>query len=180
MAHIKERVNKKGETTYSVKIRKKEVDIQKTFYSLEDAKLYEFWKERLIQNMENFEVDLKDRVTISQLYDMKSKTIKSCDKRYASDFEFSKKRLVDFFGETRFIQSITYEEWVGFTRHLLDTDVYKGAKTENGKRKMSPESARKVLAYTSASISHAISKGIELDNLPLKVIQVYLRPFLKK
>lgn len=180
MAHIKERLNNKGETTYSVCIRKKDFDIFKTFYSLEDAKLYEFWKERLIQNMDNFEIDLKDRVTIPQLYDMKSKTIDSCEKRYRTDFDFSKKRLVDFFGETRFIQSITYEEWVGFTRHLLDTDVYKGAKTEAGKRKMSPESARKILAYTSASISHAISQGIELNNLPLKVIQVYLRPYLKK
>lgn len=179
MACLEKRPRKDGTIAYEVNIRKKGYEIYKTFDNEEDARLYSFYKERLIDNMHNFEVPLKERLTIEQIFDLKLKSIDEFERRTINDICKSKERLSMFFDPHKFIHQISYDEWLDCAKKLLDFDVFRGAEKDHNKRKMSLKSLRKIFAYLSASISHANSLGIELDNLPLKVIQTFISPKIK-
>ncbi len=178
MGVIEERKNSKGEISYRVLIRKKGIDISRTFEDKESAKLYEFYKERLINNMSNFEVDLSCRITLRDIVDLKMKDVNSDIKSFCL-FKLSLNRFEEFLGEEKYYSQISFDEWLEATKKIYEKDVYRGAKTENGKRKMSPDTLRKTLAYMSSCVSYAISLGIKLENYPLKVIQTYVNPMLK-
>lgn len=177
MANIVKRIKQDGEVAYRVKIRRKNVDISKTFFMEEDAKLYAFYKERLIDNMENFEVPIKDRITLEQIFEQKIAKIPVTNKREINDVENSMHRLVEIFGD-KYYQQITYEEWVDAAKKLLGQYVFKGTKTVNTKRLMSLKTLRKIFSHASSAVSSLIYTGIEMDNLPLKVIQTYITPMI--
>ncbi len=176
MATVTKRQNSDGSIVFRVNIRKKDVDISKTFYTEEDANLFIFYKERLLQNMANFEVSTKDCVTLEQIMDLKIKSIDQAEFRYLSDFNLSKQRLIQTLDNEKFLCDITYDDWIEAATKLYNMDIYRGGKTESCKRKMSLETLRKIFAYASASISYAIAQGIELQNHPLKVIQTFINP----
>jgi hypothetical protein len=80
----------------------------------------------------------------------------------------------------KFISEISYDDWLTVAKSLLDSDVYKGAKTENGKRKMSIVTLLRRFGYISSIISYAQQQNIPIDNLPLKIIQTFIRPLMDK
>lgn len=178
MASITKNETKDG-TSYHVNIRFKGINETKTFYTEEDAKLYEFYKERLLKNMENFEVPLSKTVTLNQIYELKLKYFNHEDRRSVNSFYNSLQRFNEIFGN-KFYCDITYEDWVNAAKILYATPVYKGAKTENGKRHMSVKTLRNIFAYASSAVSFAQEKGIELENHPAKVIKVYIASMVKK
>jgi hypothetical protein len=178
MATIEKRPNKNG-FSWRVMIRKKNQEIYKSFETEEDANLYVFYKERLIVNMANFDVPVQDRVTLMQIMELKIQTIDKSDKRTLADYEISVRRIKDCFGEIMFYQNITFENWVEAAKKLLQTDVYRGAKTEGGKRKMSPNTLRKIFAHASAAVTHAQHQGIAIDNHPMKVMNTFIMPMFK-
>lgn len=174
MANIRKRISRTGEITYSVNIRRKDIDVCKTFFDEEDAKMYIWYKERLIDNMKNFEVPLSDRITLQQVFEMKISTIPECNRKAISDMNMSKNRLCEIFGKNKFLHEISFEDWVNAAKKLCTCDVFRGAKTENSKRKMSTSTLRKIFAYASSSISYALKKGLNFENHPLKVMQTYI------
>lgn len=178
MGSIKKIKGKTG-TSYSLQIRVKDNYITRTFYTEEDAKLFEFYKERLIRNMENFEVLLNERVTLDQLYELKLKYLNDADKRTYNNFNNSLERFKDQFGD-KFYCDITYEDWLKAAKNIFAIPVYKGAKTENGKREMSVKTLRNIFAYASSAVSFAQEKGIAIENHPAKVIKVYIASMVKK
>ena len=177
MAKIEERIQKDGKPSYRVQIRKRGIDISRTFRNKDDAELYANYKERLIDLMSNFEVPLGDRVTLVNLLELKSKG--ETDRRTISEFNSCKNRFLEAFGKDRFMNSISYDEWVEVAKKLFNSDVYRGAMNEKNKRKMSPETLRRIFALISSCISHANKMGIELENIPLKVIQNHIIPLCK-
>src|ERR1700679_1545188 len=71
MACIQERPNENGDVSYRVSIRKKGHIISKSFYTKEDAEIYAFYKERLIDLMENFEVPIEKRLTLQSIMNIR-------------------------------------------------------------------------------------------------------------
>lgn len=179
MARIEKRENKDGSFSYRVQIRKKGMDIYKTFSTEEAANLYSFYKESLIDNMVSFDVDLGKRVCLSHIVELKLKTIDPSDKRTINAYEKCLENFLFAFGKDPFLCDLTYDDWLETAKKIYEIPVYRGGKNERCKRKMSLETFRRYFAYMSSSISNAHSLGIELENHPLKVIRTFISPKLK-
>lgn len=179
MACIRTRVTKKNDEKYHVGIRKKGVEIHKSFLFKEDAELYAKWKENLIDCMDNFEVNIKNTITLEALFDLKIKSISEDSKRTILDITNTKRTVLDYFNDKIFVSDISFEDWKNFAVALYDKDVYRGAKSGNNVRKISIETLRKLFAYASTAYSYAQSQGIEIENHPLRVIQTFITPLKK-
>ena len=180
MASIKINENKDGSASYQVQIRRKNIDVYKSFSNKEDALLYASYKERLIDNIHNFEVDLQDRISISQLFELKIQNAIDVSSKEIKDIENSSKRFVDYFGKNTPVNSIPFEKWKEFAEILYMSDVFRGYNSEKGKRKMSAITLRKIFAHASSAISYAQSHGMNLENHPLNIIQTHIRPLITK
>lgn len=170
MATISERLNKDGTIVFRVYIRKKDCEISKTFYNKEDAELYVFYKENLLNNMSNFEVDIKERVTLNQIMELKLQNFNN--KRTREDFINTVKKMQPFISKT-FLHEMDYEDWILVAKGLLDTKII-----NNGKERqecLSLSSVRRYFACLSSAISYANELGINIENYPLKVIQQFIR-----
>lgn len=176
MASIDKRKGK-DETTFRVSIRRKGVEIFKSFKTEEDAKLYAFYKERLIDNMEAFEVPLGERITLTEIFDLKINSINGYNRRTFNDLDMSFKKCKRFLPNKKYYHQFTEADWLECAKQIYAEDSWKGSK-EN-KIKISPITLRRVLANVSAAVSHCISLGIALDNLPLKIIQTFVNPMIK-
>lgn len=173
MAKIEERSGR-----FRAMIRKKGVEISKTFSSRDMAELWARYKEDLIDNMDAFDVDIKDRVSVKELFELKLKTFETERSKHDTDYTFS--RISEFLDVSRCMKEIGYDEWIDIAKRIYEKPVYRGAVKEKNKKKMSPVTLRKILASLSAVVSHAQSLGIALDNHPLKVIQSFINPMIKK
>jgi len=173
MSRIEERILKDGRKSYRVSIRRKNIEIYKTFLEREDAELYSYYKEKLIDNMNNFDVEIKESIRISDLFELKINTLESHQVREIKDFGNSLERISLFLGN-KFLNQISFNEWLECAKSLINIEVYRGSKSPKGKRKMSMGTLRKIFAHASSCISYAKTKGIVLDNHPLKVIQCFI------
>lgn len=180
MASIREIKQKDGTVKFNLQIRKKDFIISKTFLTLEDAKIYEFYKERLIDNIENFDVPIEERLTLKQIFEIKLNDSQHLDRRSISDIENAFRLMENYFDVNKFICNINYKDWENYAIEIYGTDVYKGAKTEAAKRKMSPLTLRRYFACYSSAFSNSISKGFNIENMPLKILQNYINPMLKE
>tara|TARA_R110000868_G_scaffold287225_2_gene547628 strand:+ start:825 stop:1385 length:561 start_codon:yes stop_codon:yes gene_type:complete len=180
MATIVENKLKDGIFSYKLQIRKpNHPEIFKTFNTREDAEIYAFYKERLIDNMENFEVPIEQRITLKQVFELKIQDSKELAKRSVLDMENAFNLIHDLLDYNRFVYNITLEDWEKTAKSMYDLDVFMGAKTEAGKRKMSPLTLRRNFACASAAFSTAIGKGFKIENHPLKILQTFINPMLK-
>lgn len=180
MAQIEERKKSDGKISYRVLIRRKGIEISKTFYEYEDAKVYVYYKEKLIDNMESFDVPIEKRITILQMIELKINSIDPSNKRGLCDFDIMIEKLSKVISLDTFLDSISYEGWITIAKDLFKVPVYKHGKTEACKRNMSIVTLRKYFANISSCFSHAISLGINLENHILKVLKIYINPLLKK
>ncbi len=180
MASIREKKGKDGRSSWHVAIRKKDFEICKSFHCKEDAELYVIYKERLIDNISNFEVPIHQRLRLSDIYSMKIEKENITDPKTLNDYKNSLFRLQSFLGENTFLCNISPIQWINCAKELFKMDVFRGAKTETGRRPMSPITLKRIFAYASACFSYAQSKGIEIDNHALKVIQCYITPMINE
>lgn len=176
---IEEIVNSDKSISYRVLIRKKDINVSRTFDNEQDARLFEYYKERLIDNMNNFHVPMNEQITLEQIFELKIKSLIDEDRRTIHGFKNSCARLTSFFDKTIFFNQITFEMWIKCAQSLYNSDVFKGGKTETGKRKMSAKTLRNIFAYTSSAISFVQEKGLNIENNALKVIQSYITPLTK-
>lgn len=178
MGSISKRVNSNGEVSFSVKVRKQGIDITKTFFTEEDAKLFIYYKERLIKNKENFDVPIAKRITLDYCIDLKLQE-KDRDCKEISSFNCARDRFNEKLGKDKFLCELTYDDWLRVAKEMFIDPVYRGSKKEKNARIMSPTTLRRQFAYVSSSISYTISKGVEIENHPLKVIQTHISPMIK-
>jgi hypothetical protein len=180
MGTISKKENKDGSTSYHVTIRLKECDICKTFHNEEAANLYILYKEDLINKMVNFEIPIKERIRLCDIFEMKILEEKITDKKTINDYKTSLNRINSIIGENTFLSNTTFDLWLDCAKQLFAEPVYRGAKTENGKRDMSPITLRRIFAYASSAFSFIQKKNIQFENYPLKVIQTFINPKIKK
>jgi hypothetical protein len=180
MATIQERKQKDGIVSFKLQIRRKNVEIHKTFHTKEDAEIYAFYKERLIDNIENFDIPIEERITLKQIFEIKLKDSQNLAKRSILDMENAFNLLNKFLDVSRFIHEINYQDWEISAQEMFKTDVYMGAKTEAGKRKMSPLTLRRNFACYSSAYSNAIAKGFNIENMPLKIMQNFINPLINE
>lgn len=178
MAVIVKRVSKEKKLTYQCKIRMKGHESFKTFLNEKDAQTYAFYKERLINNMENFEVPLEERITLKSIFEMKADSIDSANIRGKRDIMGSFERINQFLGNKLFVQQITYKDWEKAFEEISKMEVYMGGKSDKSKRLISTKTIRNIFAFSSSCFSYAISKGINIENHPLKIIQTKLNSIL--
>lgn len=176
MANIEKREGKEG-TTYRVAIRRKGIEIYKSFKTEEDAKLYVFYKERLIDNMEQFEVPLSERITLSEILDLKIGAVAGYDKRTLNDLEMSFRKCKKHLPNKKYYYQFTENDWLKCAQQIYEEDAWRGSKANT--IKISPVTLRRIFANISSAISHCISLGIALENLPLKIIKTFINPMIK-
>lgn len=174
MASFSVRQNSDGSTSYVASIRKKNIEIKRSFKTEEDANVFAFYKERLIDLMNAFEVPLSETLTIDQVFELKLKEISEVDIRPRNDFINTKKRITSHFNDKIFIKDITYNEWLECAKSIYQMPVFRGGKNESCKKNMSPKTLRNIFAYCSSAISNAQEKGIKIPNYPLEIIKDYI------
>jgi len=174
MAVIEKKISKDGDVSYKVKIRHKDFEIYKTFRQEGDAKLFAWYKERLIDNIQNFDIPLNQRITLQQIIELKVKAIDSKDERSKKEFLLAFERVFSLLPkEKKFYAQYSPQDWDDLLKNLSSFEVYKGCIKEETKRFMSRSTIRRTLACISSAVSYAMSQGIDLENLPLKLIQKY-------
>lgn len=176
MAVITKRVSSKGEISFRTIIRKKGVDITRTFFSEEEAKMFSWWKENLITNMGNYEVPIQERVTLEDIFQLKMESSGNLSRRMIDDIRFSLERVTDILGKGRFCHEISFDEWKKVVEKLSQTEVFKGSKNSKNARVMSVSTLRRTFACISSMYSNAISHGIAIENIPLKIIKTVINP----
>ncbi len=177
MANIVKREQKNGSVSFQVKIRRKNMEVIKTFSNREDAELFAYYRERLIENMKAYDISMKDRLTLQQICELKQKTM--TERRAIAEFENSCSRIMENIKPHAFLGQLTYEDWEEclYKINNLSIPMRGGAKIMTI---ISPISVRRIFATLSSAFSHAIGLGIPLENYPLKLIQNKINPALKK
>ncbi len=176
MAVIRERQGKNGKQTFSVVIRKKGKEEGKTFLTREDAELYEFYKERMITNMKNFDVPLCERMRLIDIAEIKLPQLDN--ERAKSEIHTALKRCIENMKKHVFLNELTLEDWRECLVKIQEMKVpvkFKSKEMVN----LSLSSIRRIFATLSSVFSHAINHGIALENYPLKVLQLYINPLIK-
>jgi|HubBroStandDraft_5_1064220.scaffolds.fasta_scaffold431308_1 hypothetical protein len=173
MAKVEKRELANGKISYRVLIRKKGLEISKTFANEEDANLYATYKEDLIQNMSNFDVPINERVTLLQVVELKLQ--ETTNKEAIKDLEYSFQKIKPYIDINKNLHLITYDDWLNCAKNVLKNSIYRDGKSlTNIHKPISPRTVRNYFAYISSAFAHCAEKGIKLENFPLKVIGDYI------
>jgi hypothetical protein len=183
MEKIEKRVRSTGEISYRVKIRTKGNEISRTFYTEHDAKLFEFYIERLIKNKDNFDISIDQTITLLSIFEMKIKTINQTDKRTIHHFQNCIERFTEIFGDKILYSKISYDDWLNAAKKLSTMFVYRGGtkfgKKESAKRTMSSKTLRNIFAYAASAVSSCIELGIQIENHPQRIINSFIKDLMK-
>jgi hypothetical protein len=173
---IQERPCKGGTMSYRVTIRKNATEVSKTFSNLEDAQLFEHYRTRLIECMDNFEVPASERVRLVDILDLKIRRTK--EKRAVDEFYLAGKRIMDNIRKHTFVCELNYDDWVECFKKISTTEM---PKRHNSKDVglLHPKSLRRIFASLSSAFSTAIINGIDVVNHPLKIVQDIINPSMK-
>lgn len=187
MACITKKENLNGSISYNVHIKKKKrgEQIFKTFYNLEDAKLFEYYKERLLVNIDNFEVPMTELLRVIDILEIKRKASeKSVTKKWTSHMksggEKITKAIIHLKGKECFFHELNYEDWLAIAKYIFTIPTYIGFDSTKNKRQMGMKTLRNVFAYLSSAISHCQSIGINIENHALQVIRCFITPMMKQ
>ena len=180
MVAISKIKNSDGSISFRVRIHHGEKEICKTFYNKDDALAYSKFKENLLNNMKNFDVDIKDTVTLLQILELKKNKIDELNKKEINDFSESIRKISLYIDINRLYISISLQEWIKLSSDLSTINVHRGAQSGSNKRMISPKTLKKIFAHISSSVSLSRENGIVIDNHPLTVIQTHISKLLKK
>ncbi len=178
MATIRERIGSKGDKSYSVVIRMKDCEEQKTFMTREDAELFAFFREKLHHNMNAFKIPIKDRVRLRDVIEFKKTQIKDINSRTICEFDNAFKRAIENIKNHTFLAELSFDDWHECLKNIsgLTIPIRGNAIT---KALISPSSIRRLFATLSSAFSTAIASGIPIENYPLQIVQKYINPMMK-
>jgi len=178
MGTITPRKLKNNKISYRVQIRSKGCEEEKTFLCEEDAKIYLFYKEKLENLTKNFDIPLKKRIYLEEIFEMKISTCSGNSSKGIGDFKISLERFLSVL-PNKYYDELTYDDWLGSAKKLMEIDVFRGGKNQNCKRKPSKLTIRRYFACASSCVSYAQSQGLELENVPMKVLTTFINPIIK-
>jgi hypothetical protein len=174
MATITKRKN--GDSfTWRVSIRKKGCEEYRSFRTEEDAKLYAWWKEKLIDNMDNFDIPLNQRITIDGIVEMKINSIPDINLRQKAEFLNAAERCKNFLPNKQFYVQFTLNDWKDCLKKIIGLQVHKGCIGDHTKRQASLSTLRRIFANMSSCVNYARSQNIEIENHPLTILQCHFK-----
>lgn len=163
MASIREREGK-----YQVVIRKKNCELSATFADEETAKLWAYYKEKMIDEIEAFEVPLKELFTLNDFIHLKIEMLKKEDKypKTIGDINYLKKEFSEFLDFP--MGNITYELLREKAHAMLGSIVRKGGDHKNNsggiQNQQSPATVVRKMRYLGSVFSLAQEHNLKIDN----------------
>ena len=173
MATIEERAGK-----FRVQLRKKGIEIYKTFSNIEDAELFCSWKEDIIDQMEVFDPDMKDLITLENAIDLKVKTLKETGKNQRTIDDVLRMKGYFSYMLNKSICEITYDYLLKKAQEMMITQIkHGGVQGKEGTGTMKLPSRSTILSrfnVLGGVYSNLISDGVNIENVPYKVLS-YLK-----
>ena len=186
MASIRECKKKDGSISYQVEIRKKDVSLSKTFSDLETAKLFERYKENLIDEMEAFEVPKSELFTLQDGYEFKIKCMNELgtySPKYFLDITRDYEAICTYIPKDTYLINITFEDLDRTAKALLQEVLRIGGNQHNkasGKVvQCSPRTAQRRLVCISSIYSILQQKGINIKNPCVEYLPYFRQNFLE-
>lgn len=171
MASIEERKNNDGSISYRVQIRKKGIDMSKTFKDLETAKLFEWYKENLIDEMEAFEVPKSELFTLQDGYELKIKCMNEAgtySSKYFLDLKRDYEAISAYIPKDTYLYKITFQDLDNLAKSLVQEILKVGGnqhdKTTGKDIQCSPRTAQRRLMCISSIYSILQQKGVNIKN----------------
>lgn len=184
MASIRKRISENGTIKYHVSIRKKGHTIYASFCDIETAKLFAHIKEKMIQEMEIFEVKPKDFIRLKDAYEIKMQDAR--EEKLAASTIRDIDNAYNFFsctlGNEYYLNDLSYEKIKEITQKLFKRKVCHGGDRKDPKNYQlpSPATVRRILASFSSIYGTLIKKGINIKN-PFQEFLVYFNnTYMKK
>lgn len=184
MASIRKRVSESGVTKYHVSIRKKGQTISASFNDMETAKLFAHIKEKVIDEMEAFEIKPKDLIRLKDGFQIKMEDAQ--EENLSSHTIQDIKKAYDFFslelGEDFYLNDLTYEKIKEITEKLFKVKVCHGGDRKDFKNYKLPSAStvRRNLASISSIYGTLIKKGINIRNPFQEFLTYFHTTYMKK
>lgn len=176
MASIEERNG-----SFRVNIRKKGVEITRTFKERHTAELWALWKEDLIDNMNAFDVKVERTLTLADAIGLKTQELIDKGSIEIQDIHNINEVFKPFI--SKFLYEITLNDYNEHCRLMLSSEVIRGGKKGvegTGKKVIqSPQTVLRKFVILASVYSYLIKKGFDIENHPQKVV-TQLRESLKK
>lgn len=170
-----------GRKNFSVSIRRKGHNITKTFSDKETAELYAKYKEALIDEMENFDVPKKDLITLDSAIECRLEELLNAkaDRRTVLDVKGLRGFFPEFMNLT--LSELTYEMLKNKIEKMMVEPIRRGGdRDKTGKLILqSPVTIRRKVAMLSSIYSLMIKKGVDCENIPLRILS-FLHEIIKK
>lgn len=171
MASIRERKIENG-VSYTVDIRKKNINITKTFRNKKDAELWATWKEDLIDNMEAFDVKVEHMITLEDAIGLKVKELIDKGSKEINDTHYLTRDFNCFIN--KYLHEISFDDYNNLCQKMLKKEILVGGKrgVEGSGRKaiQSPATVLRKFVVLAAVYSYLIKQGFDIENHPQKVV----------
>jgi hypothetical protein len=165
----------KDKNSYKVRIRRKDLNLFSHFKNKYDALLWAAYKEDLIDQIIAFDPPLKDMVTLQDAIELKIQNADYKSKKYLYDY----KGLLTYFDKfkEKNLSEISYQDLLSHFDTLLNIPIRRGGNSDdNGIKKLpEPNTILKKYAYLSTVYQLMIEKGMEIENIPIKIVK-FMRP----
>jgi hypothetical protein len=183
MATIREKVSKNG-VRYYVSIRRKNETIYSSFGDKETAELFAFIKEKVIDEMENFDIPSSQLIRLKDAFEIKKMDMISEQKNKKSlqDLNISYSIFESILSPDFYLIDINWDKLQEITKILLNKKVQHGGnyKTLNNLKLISPTTVRKHLMNLSSLYGNLIKKGINLKNPFTEFMPYFMENFMIK
>lgn len=172
MASIRKRIDSKGRTSYHVCVRKKVKNkvesLSATFKDEKTAILWGEFKEDLLNEMNNFELDRKETVRMKDLLQWKILECQKEDKKDGyNDFKALTSFLMDNDLYEKYINEITTDMLINITEKNKNKIVLRGGWKASGKGKqvtISPQTLKSKMTLISVLFNFARLQNIKIEN----------------
>lgn len=181
MAYIRESENQDGKKKYNVEIRTRKNIIRKTFEDRKTAELFAWYKEKLIKEMDNFELELKQMITLKDAMDVfMSQDFTHKNPKYIPDSKADYQQIIQFIPESTYLNEISKETLEEFIKNLSKCVLKKGGSKNKDSgiiKPISPKTMKRRLSFLSNLINtvNALT-GSNISN----PITHYMPFFIKK
>ena len=162
---------------FRVQIRKKDINLYRTFQKESDAKLWAAYKEECIDLIEAFDPPLNEIITLQDAIELKIRKMQdeNSNRKEINDYKILCKIFNKFCPLP--INEITYSDLLKHFQELLDIPISHGGTGKNdgtGVKKLpSFQTIFRKFAYLSTVYQNLINDGVELENVALKAAQYY-------
>lgn len=180
MASIDKHQNLDGTFKYRLQIRKKgHPEISKNFTTEEDAKLYAAWKEDIIDQINSFDPQIEELMTLGAAIDLKEKNLRErgISVKDSVPDTIRLRKQFDVFLEVS-LKNISYKDYIEHANLMIKTPVRHGGDPKNINTGVARLPAKKTILsrynILQGVYSYMIELGLKVENHPNKIIK-YLK-----